>query len=137
MRDPHAPRARKAVPVLLRHQCTEVLAFHHPLAGVQLVKGTIERGETDEAAAKRELFEESGVSCASLAYLATSDSLVHGQEWVFYKGEGKGLPERWTHHCADDGGHKFRFFWHPLAAELKGSHPVFEKVLQHLRAWLV
>ncbi len=141
MRGPHAPLGhepiRKAVPLLLRHSAPEVLAFHHPLTGIQLVKGTIEAGERDEAATKRELWEESGVVHASLSYLGVSHSIVQGQKWVFYRGSGAGLPERWTRHCADDGGHDFRFFWHPLGAELKGWHPVFEAVIQQVRAWVV
>jgi len=141
VRGPHAPPGhqpiRKAVPLLLRHCATEVLAFQHPLAGIQLVKGTIEAGESDEAAAKRELFEESGVTRASLAYVGASRSIVQGQEWVFYRGSGEGLPEHWTHHCADDGGHDFRFFWHPVRAEMKGWHPVFETVMQQVEAWVV
>lgn len=38
---------KKVVPVILRHQKhehgLEILAFRHPLAGIQLVKGTIEQ----------------------------------------------------------------------------------------------
>lgn len=36
-------RANKACPVVLRHSTElEILAFRHPLAGLQLVKGTVE-----------------------------------------------------------------------------------------------
>jgi len=38
----------------------EVLAFRHPSAGNQFVKGTIEDGEPPPTAALRELREESG-----------------------------------------------------------------------------
>jgi 8-oxo-dGTP pyrophosphatase MutT (NUDIX family) len=53
---------KKVVPVILRHptQSLEILAFRHPLAGSQLVKGTIEQGEKYDEAAIRELFEETG-----------------------------------------------------------------------------
>ena len=54
---------RKAVAVVLRprDQATEVLVFRHPLAGVQIPKGTVEEDETIEAATLRELKEESGL----------------------------------------------------------------------------
>ena len=52
----------KTCPVVLRSpqgKC-EILAFCHPLAGHQFVKGTVEAGETPAAAALRELYEEAG-----------------------------------------------------------------------------
>ena len=36
--------------------------FRHPLAGIQLVKGTVEPSEKPADAARRELFEESGLN---------------------------------------------------------------------------
>ncbi len=56
----------KACPIVLRefNGTIEVLGFIHPLAGKQLVKGTIEAGESIEQACIRELKEESGI-CAS------------------------------------------------------------------------
>ncbi len=36
--------------------------FRHPLAGIQLVKGTVEPSENPADAARRELFEESGLN---------------------------------------------------------------------------
>ncbi len=127
---------RKAVPLVTRHDRSEVLAFQHPLAGRQLVKGTIEAGEPARSAAIRELFEESGLRLEGFAFLAASQEIVRGQEWVFYHHESTGLPERWMHHCADDGGHDFRFFWHPLLAKPEGWHPVFEKLLSRVNVWL-
>ena len=48
----------KACPVVIRHPAApEILAFEHPLAGLQLVKGSIEPNETAAAAAVRELYE--------------------------------------------------------------------------------
>jgi 8-oxo-dGTP pyrophosphatase MutT (NUDIX family) len=40
---------------------TELLLFQHPYAGIQLPAGTIEPGETPEAAAVREATEETGL----------------------------------------------------------------------------
>jgi|TARA_R100000027_G_scaffold36772_1_gene27027 8-oxo-dGTP pyrophosphatase MutT (NUDIX family) len=52
----------KACPVVLRNRENqlEILAFRHSLAGIQLVKGTIEPNESSLAASQRELFEEAG-----------------------------------------------------------------------------
>lgn len=62
-------RTPKAVPIVLRQgpSGSEVLLFIHPLAGVQLVKGTVEPGESVNEAAIRELAEESGIEGASCA----------------------------------------------------------------------
>ncbi|MHC8286071.1 NUDIX domain-containing protein [Pseudomonas sp. XS1P51] len=50
-------RVDKACPVVLRNiEQLEILAFRHPLAGLQLVKGSVEPGELTGAAAVRELF---------------------------------------------------------------------------------
>ena len=39
----------------------KILAFAHPQAGHQFVKGTIEPGESAGAVAQRELHEEAGI----------------------------------------------------------------------------
>ena len=62
-----APRpdllATKACPVVAQiiDGMEHLLVFKHPLAGYQLVKGTIELGERPSHAAVRELDEESGI----------------------------------------------------------------------------
>ena len=64
--EPLAPT--KACPVVLRRvDKLEVLALEHPLAGFQLVKGSIEHDESPAAAAARELLEESGVIAISVS----------------------------------------------------------------------
>lgn len=73
-----------------------------------MVKGTIEPGEPPEAAALRELAEESGILSGQVVR-----SL--GTAWAFVQWEvGQEMGESWVHQVADDGGHEFRFFWHPL-----------------------
>jgi len=54
----------KACPILLRPGSSgaKILAFRHPSAGCQLVKGTVEDGESLEAAAVREMLEEGGIT---------------------------------------------------------------------------
>ena len=66
-------RPRKACPVVLRRTADriEILAFRHPLAGCQLVKGTIEVEETIQHAAERELHEETGVEGGKLQEFGT------------------------------------------------------------------
>jgi 8-oxo-dGTP pyrophosphatase MutT (NUDIX family) len=55
--------ADKVCPIVFRDvSMRQILAFEHPRAGVQLVKGYIEPGETVRAAALRELAEESGIA---------------------------------------------------------------------------
>ena len=131
--------ATKACPVIFRRvgSTLELLAFEHPLAGRQLVKGTIEPGESIETAALRELAEESGIGSASVARMLGSWSSGHeGQVWAFVEcTSDQALPESWVHRAPDDGGRSFRFFWHPLAATPASSewHAVFRGALAFLQ----
>jgi len=107
----------KVCPVVFRDpSMRQILAFEHPLEGAQLVKGGIERGESLRAAALRELEEESGITDAGIAEdLGIWDSGYHGHVWSLQLCTvPRRLPDSWTHHCADDGGQDFRFFWHDL-----------------------
>lgn len=135
-------RTPKAVPIVLRQgpSGSEVLLFIHPLAGVQLVKGTVEPGESVNEAAIRELAEESGIEGASCASdLGAWEQGLPGQVWHFRTMQlpVATLPERWSHHTKDDGGHLFEFYWHPLhGPNPENCHPVFIAALKHLRAKL-
>lgn len=75
----------KARPVLLRNteKGIEILAFEHPLAGNQLVKGSIKRNETLEFACKRELTEESGLIGKADRCLGIWHSNYQNQIWGF------------------------------------------------------
>ncbi|KAF0864574.1 NUDIX domain-containing protein [Pseudomonas sp. LD120] len=126
----------KACPVVLRHGSSlEILAFRHPLAGLQLVKGTLEPGESSAVAAVRELLEEAGVQGEAVRQLGIWHSGFSGQVWAFHERRvAEGLPERWQHACGDDGGHRFSFFWHPLGCEPSAEwHPLFQGALNFLR----
>lgn len=126
----------KACPVVLRHApALQVLAFAHPLAGLQLVKGSLEPGEASAVAAVRELAEEAGIKGEVIADLGLWDAPQTGQRWAFHECRvGPGLPDTWTHFAEDDGGHEFRFFWHPLASEPSAQwHPLFQGALAFLR----
>jgi chloramphenicol 3-O phosphotransferase len=130
----------KVVPVLLREKESrqEILAFRHPIAGIQIVKGTLEEGEMTEHAALRELEEESGVTGARIVRsLGSSDAIAEGEQWHFFLCAAREQPARWIHTAPDDGGHIFEFFWQPLDAELGADwHPIFVAALAHIRAAL-
>ncbi|NWD62285.1 NUDIX domain-containing protein [Pseudomonas sp. IPO3774] len=126
----------KACPVILRtRQSLEILAFKHPLAGLQLVKGSLEPGESTEAAAVRELLEEAGITGKVIRDLGTWHSASTGHTWAFHQCLiPEDLPDTWTHFAEDDGGHEFQFFWHPLASEPSEEwHPVFKDALEFLK----
>ncbi|UAB73950.1 NUDIX domain-containing protein [Vibrio sp. SCSIO 43132] len=131
-------RKAKACPLVLRQGSKgfEILVFRHPLAGVQLVKGTIEPTDASiEQAALRELAEESGIEDVSrVSYLNEWSSGYEGQVWYFVLCDCNALPEQWTFYTQDDGGHEFEFYWHSLSDSLSSqSHPVFERAICHVR----
>lgn len=130
----------KACPVVLRFTDTlQILAFEHPLAGLQLVKGSVEPGETPADAAVRELFEESGlVASGQPVDLGRWFCGYHQQDWSFHLCPlPAATPDTWIHSCADDGGHDFRFFWHPLRAPAgERWHPMYQGALTYLSATL-
>jgi 8-oxo-dGTP pyrophosphatase MutT (NUDIX family) len=130
----------KACPVILSSIADpRILLFRHPLAGVQLVKGTIEPGETPAEAALRELSEESGIVDASVVSDLGCWNAEHlEQVWSFQLCHAQApLPEQWTHQTLDDHGHAFSFFWAPLdKLPIADCHPVFRRALRHLTATL-
>lgn len=128
-------RVDKACPVVLRNiERLEILAFRHPLAGLQLVKGSVEPGELTGAAAVRELFEEAGISGEVIRDLGTWNSVITGHTWAFHECRvTQTLPDVWSHFATDDGGHEFTFFWHPLASEPSEEwHQIFKDALAFL-----
>lgn len=98
----------KACPVVIRKHNNELqfLAFQHPLAGKQIVKGTIEAGESVEQACIRELAEESGLQGKVLTYLGDWDANFDSQVWGFCLMEIEGdIPDTFSYFTLDDGGH--------------------------------
>jgi ADP-ribose pyrophosphatase YjhB (NUDIX family) len=128
----------KAVPVLLREKGgrREILAFRHPAAGHQIVKGTVEPGEAAADAALRELEEESGVTGAWIvADLGSSDAIDDGQLWHFFHCAAGEQPARWVFATLDEGGLIFSFYWQPLDADLTAEwHPAAVRAVDHIRA---
>ncbi len=128
--------ADKACAVVLRNRgVLEILAFEHPLAGLQLVKGSVEPGESSGAAAVRELMEEAGIQATAKRNLGEWHSTITGHVWAFHECEvAQDLPDSWVHFAEDDGGHDFRFFWHPLMSEPSDRwHHIFKDALSFLR----
>jgi len=137
-----APRpellATKACPVVVRmiDGIEHLLVFKHPLAGYQLVKGTIELGERPSHAAVRELAEESGISNAqAVGDLGSWNAGYEQQIWSFHLCEvAESLPHQWSFDTDDDGGHGFEFFWHPLNADLPTPcHTLFQAAWAQIR----
>ena len=125
----------KAVPILLREKDgqQEILVFEHPLAGRQLVKGTIEAGESAEGAAVRELFEESGLEGVSQTiFLGVQEYRDIDQRWHFVLCQlGFEPAEAWDHYTEDGGGHTFHFLWQPLDRPIHNPNgEVFERARQ-------
>jgi 8-oxo-dGTP pyrophosphatase MutT (NUDIX family) len=132
------PGLRKACPVVLRETSAgriEILAFRHPVAGTQLVKGTIEIAESVQRAAERELLEESGLVGTAIANLGTLQmSEPEEHEWHFVMCKVEQPAESWTHWTSDGGGLDFAFFWHPLDQEPDETwHPIFKRALNFIR----
>jgi len=124
----------KVWPVVLRENAValDVLAFRHPQAGKQFVKGTIEPGELPAVAAVRELREESGIALGEpMKLLGAHMSTLTGDQWHFYSYQNSQLPQRWTHQTEDDCGHLFSFFWHPTSKKLDEEwHPIFHEAFR-------
>ncbi len=127
----------KACPVVIRtiNGCLEVLAFRHPLAGKQYVKGTIEKGETVKQACERELFEEAGLVGEAKNYLGQAFVQSHKLTYGFYlMSVDAVIPNVFNHFCEDDGGHVFEFFWHPLHSTLDENwHPIFHEIHEYFK----
>ncbi|SEE33940.1 8-oxo-dGTP pyrophosphatase MutT, NUDIX family [Pseudomonas anguilliseptica] len=130
--------ATKACPVVVRmiDGLEYLLVFKHPLAGYQLVKGTIEWAERPAHAAVRELAEESGICNAqAVRDLGSWNAGYEQQIWSFQLCEvAESLPHQWRFNTDDDGGHVFEFFWHPLSADFPTPcHRLFQAAWAQIR----
>ena len=128
----------KACPVLLRRRegRLQILAFRHPQAGCQIVKGNVEEEEAPRDTALRELGEESGIDDARLVE-PLGQLVLRGekQRWhIFLCGVARALPDAWSHYTKDGGGLDFSFFWHDLD-EAPGDewYPAFRTALGFIR----
>ncbi|MCC6244234.1 MAG: NUDIX domain-containing protein [Gemmatimonadaceae bacterium] len=116
--------------VRTRARGPEVLVFRHPLAGVQIPKGSIELGETAADAAARELAEESGILEGRVLRQvgwhqfevgedATSSEPSERQVWhTFLMAADAEQRDSWSQHASGsevEASLVFEFFWLPLA----------------------
>jgi 8-oxo-dGTP pyrophosphatase MutT (NUDIX family) len=127
----------KACPVVLRlrESEAEILALRHPLAGYQLVKGTIEPAESLPHACARELWEESGLQASAEQYLGRWEAGFAGQVWGFYLMRlACRPPDSWEHYTTNGGGHIFSYFWQPLASTPGEEwHPLFQQAFAFVK----
>lgn len=129
----------KACPVVLHPDGAPLrhLLLHHPQAGTQLVKGTVNPDEDPTRAAMRELFEESGLEAVAATPLGTSDTIQSDERWHFALCRVKPpVRDRWQHHCPDDGGHLFQFSWYTLTDPSPNMDPRFQNALRWINQTL-
>lgn len=117
--------------LITRRGGAEVLLFAHPHAGWQIVKGTVEPGETPALAARREFLEETGHEAPLLTARGSAQPSAD-RHWFYFHGAGDALPEGWVHHCTDDGGQDYRFFWHRLGDPAPELADIYVAALGHL-----
>lgn len=127
------PTVKKAFAYITRKKegTQELLVFRHwnPEAGIQVPKGTIEKGESPAEAVMREAFEETGLDTLELVSLvatdvihfpfADDDSSVQERHFFHLKITYE-AHDNWTHEVQGSGvdeGMKFAYYW--LALEQK------------------
>jgi len=129
-------KIEKACAIVTRatDQGLAILAFTHPSAGNQFIKGTIEKDEFPQHAAARELREESGLHAEfPMKALGSREIGSDRAVWHFFVWHSFGLPDRWHHAAEDDHGHTFSFFWHPLGSPLDHTwHPIFHQAFDFI-----
>jgi len=146
-----AQQVLKACACLVDHR-NRLLVFLHPGdAGMQLPKGTVEPGESPEAAVRRELLEESGIAYdGELLPLGTLDreceaGIEGNQEkasqlWhLFLMRAQAPLPEHFEHTASgspEEHGLLFRFSWLAPDAPLDGFTAPYVRVIDKVRAAL-
>lgn len=146
----HSPK----VLAYITHQ-NHLLVFSHPHfpeAGIQVPAGSVEPGETLQAAVLREAYEETGLVLLKLVgYLGSStyDMSPWGghpsQQRHFFHLEMQGEPAKVWQHYETSGGKRdpilFELFWAALPNEvpqlIAGHDQMLAKMLRHQYEWLL
>ncbi len=130
-----------------------LLVFRHPEDGnMQLPKGTIEPGESPEAAVRRELLEESGIDhTGALQSLGTlqreceagveGNTHRHPQLWHLFlmRAEGE-LPETFAHTATgspEEEGLVFLFRWLDAGEAINDFALPYRQTIERVRAALL
>ena len=129
----------------------ELLVFRHPIAGVQIPKGSLEPGEDAEAAALRELREESGISVARIVRKVGRHEVAVGAGpdengsverhiWhTFLIVADDEVRDTWSHRASGsevETGLVFEYLWLPLAEAREQCasryHASIDFIMQHV-----
>lgn len=141
-------RTEKACACVIRDG--HLLVFRHPVADVQLPKGTVDAGESPADTVMRELHEESGLrpNCvpklvATLVFERKasgdrSDDPIEHQTWHVFAIQGDdSIPVEWDHVAvgsAVEEGLTFSYFWHPLEVSFGDTYPQSDDAFKRVAA---
>ena len=136
----------KALAYVVRYSKSEkqLLVFEHPKTkNIEVVRGTVDQGESSLQTAERELFEEAGLSLKAQRRLGFESIFVRSgpfrqgplehQLYDCFLFDGSGVEkDEWIHQVSGGGGDegmKFRFFWIPLDVAVKRLTPETAKII--------
>jgi 8-oxo-dGTP pyrophosphatase MutT (NUDIX family) len=130
------------------NQRERLLVFRHvdfPEAGIQVPGGTMDAGETPEAAVLREAGEETGLGDLVVKAFLGRDEFLDSStnpgkilvRHFFHLGSPHEIPETWQHYENDPsdgspGPILFEFYWLPVGVAADKLDPYFAAMLARL-----